>query len=1494
MSSAMECASLKSCLFKDRVDVCYEKMKAGSVEDFKAFLSTTASNWTEQETFEAINGAKLKMSVQHLVLPVELQDFVSWKLSDYSFRNLVGDWGGEKDAHEWKYHLETIDECWRFISTKYDARNVGDVDTQFLHRVQLIHNQLYFLQFYGFTKNMPMKEAIFCLAIFISIFKHGDQFRDYRLLVNKCLIMEIMRMLCTQLNGIKQCMAVVELKILTALEEVKGTSSNPRQALKEKLMEAFKSESDLLEKIDKIVDRITKLTDKGKGKRNPRPNDKATDKSIMESRVALVVAEFVVDFKHISNNFRDRHTKRKLLRLYLKLKQLYSVKRIIFYCQMRPADKPKNVHILRAYMKRVIQVVGESTKCTSNSPNLPGKIGKIFNQDLASYFSIQNNALREMLSHGLSLVARGFDLAAFNENVYHQLHEHLENLALPFKLAYIHLIASAKKTLYGEMLRCKTVEELHSLARYVRSTLEIDKQHEVYFDALKEYTWITIRLWDLEAKEIGEEEFNTRHWPHLALKIRIVQVVEAFLVENRIFPHAELLEACFAAKELPTVRRILSWKLGIRFATQLDVQLKNLLMVPTVIKLHPHRKVCMLFAHFARIPALYEQKAIPDSTKRLMKELHIYGALDVDTEAEFNSSLKKYYTNIFALDKKWQCVKLFYKKWALPWNQELVDDLVAQDKETLQNIFDDELQRLRSTFDELGMRTVKDLIKRARDVPLEKFAAIEYLQLIICEALKSFGYFGDNYYYLKQRVQIMQGGNYRNYLAHDSLSYNLLSDNSNHQVVINAFVIAFTGVNFMKGTIKQKSANIAAINFPSVEQVNEWSKEATESNDGSALTDGGAKGDHVSVGEGTHTAGRTLPQNDRSALSQAEHAIILHSNCRLNALAQQLDPEIISHLLFTAALANNVKAVVTLLKYERFKPHQSAALQHCLIAATESGQKRFIEELLEHYPLTEILHPAKIMHHAAQFEKWPCVKLFLEYNVPVDRHFYSITEKETSTFLLLVRSGQSKQINRLVAVERCRALQVAIQHGQTSAKMIRALGRLGFDWFDNPIIAHQAIHFENNEALRMIWQRVDELTSRIESDRYGWTLQVLERWNVIECIEGFTGEHSLLMCTLRLRFQEPIGKILSSSIALRTVHDRGVLMDVAFRVNNAVIYHSEYDQCAKTNYRKDMIDKMRNLQHLAKTSLWQVFTANAGLQIEFAALAKTNEPDSLHPQINFHLHTSSSLLEVLDILVSVCHSSFSKYHVVLANFEGVAGSKINFVKVDEMYCVYDLLPAGSMNYSPIVNSNYTGKTPLDYAIKDQDLPLIKILVENGANPLSTNCFQDRSILSLLLPSTYAIATYLLDECVTRDLHYADGRSIFDPLRSYEFGRPLNTAIDKGDERVVKMLTENSPSFEPLRSLQLLEMALCRKGGTNLMILKIMLDKYFNQLRHVTINCRPNSELRTDKDFENNALSRRYANDIPKMKRLINCLYIIHDWFADNSRYIEEGDLGMEE
>uniref|UniRef100_A0A182JJS5 Uncharacterized protein n=1 Tax=Anopheles atroparvus TaxID=41427 RepID=A0A182JJS5_ANOAO len=325
-------------------------MKAGSVEDFKVFLSTTASNWTEQETFEAINGAKLKMSVQHLVLPVELQDFVSWKLSDYSFRNLVGDWGGEKDAHEWKYHLETIDECWRFISTKYDARNVGDVDTQFLHRVQLIHNQLYFLQFYGFTKNMPMKEAIFCLAIFISIFKHGDQFRDYRLLVNKCVIMEIMRMLCTQLNGIKQCMAVVELKILTALEEVKGTSSNPRQALEEKLMEAFKSES------------------------------------------------------------------------------------------------------------------------------------------------------------------------------------------------------------------------------------------------------------------------------------------------------------------------------------------------------------------------------------------------------------------------------------------------VAQDKETLQNIFDDELQRLRSTFDELGMRTVKDLIKRARDVPLEKFAAIEYLQLIICEALKSFGYFGDNYYYLKQRVQIMQGGNYRNYLAHDSLSYNLLSDNSNHQV----------------------------------------------------------------------------------------------------------------------------------------------------------------------------------------------------------------------------------------------------------------------------------------------------------------------------------------------------------------------------------------------------------------------------------------------------------------------------------------------------------------------------------------------------------------------------------------------------------------------------------------------------------------------------------------------------------------------------------------
>uniref|UniRef100_A0A182PHM9 Uncharacterized protein n=1 Tax=Anopheles epiroticus TaxID=199890 RepID=A0A182PHM9_9DIPT len=99
---------------------------------------------------------------------------------------------------------------------------------------------------------------------------------------------------------------------------------------------------------------------------------------------------------------------------------------------------------------------------------------------------------------------------------------------------------------------------------------------------------------------------------------------------------------------------------------------------------------------------------------------------------------------------------------------------------------------------------------------------IKYIQLEMCEMLNTVGYFGDNFHYLKHRIPMIMGKSFRNLLAHDTLSYNLLTDSGDEKLVINAFILANTKLSLFDKPTHTVPNNLC---FPIPENTYQWVEE---------------------------------------------------------------------------------------------------------------------------------------------------------------------------------------------------------------------------------------------------------------------------------------------------------------------------------------------------------------------------------------------------------------------------------------------------------------------------------------------------------------------------------------------------------------------------------------------------------------------------------------------------------------------------------------------
>ncbi|XP_052861362.1 uncharacterized protein LOC128268345 [Anopheles cruzii] len=795
---------------------CYRMMKCGSLEVFRLYLSLTG--WNEQDTFRSVASALVRINVKSIVLPEELRIYLLWLLSDYGYRQLAGDWQGKKDPHEWRRQVATVADCWRVVKEKYDTRAYGDVDDGLLHRLEVIHNHLYFLKHKRFLRHLPLQEAVFCVAIFISAYRSASQFHEYRLVVNKCFVIDVLRMVCRQLKAVERHLVATETELIALLNQHDPLGT---PAGKDRLIATIRERVPHLGNAQNLVNRLVSGRKKGQS---------------VETTVAEAISDETVDLGHLLT-FTDRRVVRMLQKRYVRTKQLYSLFKMAFYCNQIPALENVDPPVRTACMKRVVQVFGETVKNTKNSPNLPGKVERSMGIMLTQLFPTISKELREILSHSFSL--KKLLLGTEHESkMFETVSNNFLMVRAVFQLLYVTVIMEVRNEFYGQLYRCGTIESLRSLVLYAGNQEGLAERQQAYLEQVKKhFDEFRKLLTELSTGPVGSTAPLALLQHQLKVKDNIIKEVEKFVTENDGFSYGDVAKACMASSDLASVRRLLSWKLTMRWGNKLFSKIfsswkTNHVESMTIewmdwrlVRYNPSVTAGILKIGATALQSVEEFDYIVH-TRQLTEDIGITDRVDHEALQQLNNRLKPYYDNIFFVDNKWKVLKAFCKAHRLGWNEESANRLVKRDRERLQERFDGCRTKLQEILAANHLRSVDDLSRKLYDLPPYVLATVEYCQLELCEMLVAVGYFGDSFHYMKHRIPMIQGTNYRNCLAHDALSYNLLTDSSMEKFVINAFVIANTEIRLFDKRINPATQpDVLGPSFPSEVDTHRWVEE---------------------------------------------------------------------------------------------------------------------------------------------------------------------------------------------------------------------------------------------------------------------------------------------------------------------------------------------------------------------------------------------------------------------------------------------------------------------------------------------------------------------------------------------------------------------------------------------------------------------------------------------------------------------------------------------
>uniref|UniRef100_A0A182RL28 ANK_REP_REGION domain-containing protein n=1 Tax=Anopheles funestus TaxID=62324 RepID=A0A182RL28_ANOFN len=1169
-----------------------------------------------------------------------------------------------------------------------------------------------------------------------------------------------------------------------------------------------------------------------------------------ETIVADIVSGETFTLSHLMRG-KDRRIKRKLLKYYSKTKQYYSLCKTVLYCErVRNSNEgEQSTYAEMACMKRAVQVFGEAIKNTTNSPNMPGKTKNAVESMLTAQFPIISKSYREAFSHSFSLKKELFG-ELFDKWVFQAFRSNYNNLRMVVQLLYVIAVENVRQSFYGYMRQCDSFEKLRSLVLYVEDMKEFEQRQLACYKQVTEYYDEAKTTFEKLAKEpFGKTPNFQQVQERLKQQCDIVSEMSEYFNENDDITYSNIRRACLSSDDLASVRRLLNWKLRNRWAHEFfqksrswwsDNDLKCLTWNcddERFLKYVPFINVSILQNGFIIQQAIEKFEYI-EHTRQLTQDLMIAEKIDEKALQDLNLWLKSYYDDIFTIDKKWKMLEKFYENSKLPWNKQLTRELLKGDQKHLQELYDSSRNQLRGILERYGLNTEDGLITRLHELPTHMLSAIEYIQLELCEMLRAVGYFGDSFHYLKSRIPMIQGLNYRNLLAHDALSYNLLTDSSMEKIVINAFVFCDFGNKIR--LFGNTAANKVDINVPTLSQTNHWVDlqkrllEAFKTND--------VQGMHMIGQEGGEVTARFCCTQNASYLPtsfvelpeminpcNADVSVVQYLNQYFVGFLEQCnDPkyQLSMALKFRDFQAAYDRTIVArggclipdeMFDWEELMVHvRETDLFVYLVADInkdtilkkfiEHGNKAGVQEMLPYFENFDTAN-VTILHQAALNQQWHCIQLLLEHDVP--EAILNFLRAKHFTVLTLVKYGHRRLFRKIKSIklemfgtDTEHPLTVAVVNGTASKRMIRSLRKLGFDWLDSSSILHAAIKSKNKNVFETIQKLINDhcaVNPATELDHFQQALIVLQRWKMISFVEESKSiGYGSLFYALAIDDKEMVEELLSWARQMRTIEELEIIGGITWERNSLFICYGKInDACRMWNTWdncKDMISRME-IWAMVGEMIWQQFILNAQSSTPVTFYVLTTKDEVVEPPQNstFAMSGAASLKENLEEFLTFVNEALSNFTIIYAKFSTTDGATRYFWKIEEISCMYDILPPSQKGVDltdTVNNSNFHGETLLHRCVRQHTVEMIKLLVEKGANPLLRNSNGESSIeMSLVGTLDYSVSRYLLEECVKHDLRNGNGCSVREAYNPNSGVRLIHTAIMAARQDIVQRLLE---------------------------------------------------------------------------------------------------------
>ncbi|EAT41964.1 AAEL006448-PA [Aedes aegypti] len=708
----------------DSAQIYYQVIRDGLVATFRHLES--AGLCQEWDSFCYCSNALLELDVKNVTISKEMELLVMYKLSSYGLKNLCGDSVTVKPENEWLNSIDLIVRWVRELRSRPRWYDFLDVDDQVMFRMRMIHNHLVFIKDKPALRSLPLKEMVFCLAIFVSIHDDIVMHDVYRVMINKRNVMQFL------------------LAVVFRLIQLKSA------------------------------------------------------------------AQFETHGKS--------HVLKKLRKTYRRVKQIYSVAKVLSCVQIYREIEDKdfrrcNAPITVAAIKRFNQICGEAIKNTANTSNMSKKLTDLLPSILTDSIML-NSKYRDFSSHGIPLsylFVRDCDQIFY----YKSLRNFIRLAAVSFYAICIYLLYDCTRYMYGMMRRCRSIDDLRALIRYAGGNTIRSLQEDMFARIEKYLSVVNKELNTTNPDDLTthlKKEFEDL-LENYACKVKNIEELR-HSHRNFVIDTAEVM--AFTNTSISAIHRFLDSKMtdtssGSYFDTMftdwkiLSTQsLGNAEFDAVVVQSYIHK-------HLELDHGTTEQWRYSDRTKQIINHFTSDTDLDASTcetlEEKLHRSLsqarKGYYHNIFDLRLKVKTITKVLQPFIVGSSastdffsntnkfQFKLDALRQQDERELNLAFQKLILNLQQIFLRRDCNTIEMLIKNQQNILLKERLAIEYWQMQALEMLNSSGYFGDNFSLLTRSVPMIWGKSYRNCLAHDSLSYDLLTNSGTFKQLINAFVLAF-------------------------------------------------------------------------------------------------------------------------------------------------------------------------------------------------------------------------------------------------------------------------------------------------------------------------------------------------------------------------------------------------------------------------------------------------------------------------------------------------------------------------------------------------------------------------------------------------------------------------------------------------------------------------------------------------------------------------------